>query len=231
MTVAGINAGGTGTTTAKSIIGTPAVTFGSNTSTSDGFTGSVSNRDSAYTYSFAASSGTVTAGTASGVSYPFTVTGLSAGSSSTVTVTSSRTDYFNGTGSTTGSATAPTPSVSTVNASTTGRSGTTPNFVWANPKASFTWTAANAQSYTINVDNGTVDGTWTTLGTSTNLNVTNVVTNLPSATDTAGGGNRFYRIRITPYSGTNQTGTAGTQITSRSIQNSATAKGSTAIYP
>jgi hypothetical protein len=111
ITVAGVNSGGTGATATKTIAATPAVTFGTNTSTSTGFTSSVTNRDSSYSYSFAASSGTVTPGVASGTSYPFTVTGLSAGGSSTVTVTATKTDAFNGTGTRTGTALGGTPSV------------------------------------------------------------------------------------------------------------------------
>ena len=42
VSVAGVNSGGTGPTFSASLIGTPAVTFGSNTSTSDGFTSSIS---------------------------------------------------------------------------------------------------------------------------------------------------------------------------------------------
>ena len=106
ITVAGVNSNGTGATATKSIAATPAVTFASNVSTADGFTGSVSNRDDTYTYSFARTSGTLTEGTASGTSFPFTITGLAASASSTVTVTSSKTDSFNGTGSTTGTANA-----------------------------------------------------------------------------------------------------------------------------
>jgi hypothetical protein len=111
ISVAGVNSGGTGATATKTIAATPAVTFGTNTSTSTGFTSSVTNRDSSYSYSFAASSGTVTPGVASGTSYPFTVTGLSAGGSSTVTVTATKTDAFNGTGTRTGTALGGTPSV------------------------------------------------------------------------------------------------------------------------
>ena len=87
-------------------------TFGANTSTADGFTGSVTNYDSAYNWntpsngSFTLTNGTWTWGTASGSTRPFTVTGLSASQSSTATVTTTRTDYASGSADTTGTASA-----------------------------------------------------------------------------------------------------------------------------
>ena len=85
-------------------------TFGANTSTTNGFTGSVTNYNSAYNWntpsngSFTLTNGTWTWGTASGATRPFTVTGLSASQSSTATVTTTRSDYASGSDSTTGTA-------------------------------------------------------------------------------------------------------------------------------
>lgn len=97
-------------------------TFGTNTSTANGFTGSVTNYDSAYNWntpsngSFTLTNGTWTWGTASGATRPFTVTGLSASQSSTATVTTTRTDYTSGSNSTTGTASALTQYTVTWNA-------------------------------------------------------------------------------------------------------------------
>ena len=92
-------------------------TFGANTSTATGFTGSVTNYDSAYTWntpsngSFTLTNGTWTWGVASGATRPFTVTGLSASQSSEATVTTTRTGYNSGSASTTGTASAAVVSV------------------------------------------------------------------------------------------------------------------------
>ena len=80
-------------------------TFGTNSSTTGGFFGSVTNYDSNYTWGISASVGSVTWSAPSGSTRAFTVSGLSNGQSSTVTVTTSRTGYANGSASTTGSAT------------------------------------------------------------------------------------------------------------------------------
>lgn len=87
-------------------------TFGTNTSTANGFTGSVTNYDSAYNWntpsngSFTLTNGTWTWAIASGATRSFTVTGLSASQSSTATVTTTRSDYASGSASTTGTASA-----------------------------------------------------------------------------------------------------------------------------
>lgn len=95
----------------------PAPTFDANTSTATGFVGQINNyQGSNYTYSFATSAGTVNPGTPNSFNstYPFTVTGLTAGQSATVTVTISRSGYISSTGTTTGTAlTGPTFSVPT----------------------------------------------------------------------------------------------------------------------
>jgi hypothetical protein len=225
VTVTGVNSAGTGDTFTKSLIGTAAITFASNTSTSDGFTGSVNNRDSAYTYSFAISTGTLTLGTASGSSYPFTVTGLSSGSSATVTVTSTRTDYFNGAGSTTGSAIA-AASLSTIRGSTGGRIA---NNNWANPKATMVYTFSNVTSATARIQRSSDDITWTSGATETltiSSNSATQTTNQPVGTTNAFG-NFYYRAQVISMNGT----TLATPITSASFQNTATAKNNISLYP
>ena len=87
-------------------------TFGANTSTANGFTGSVTNYDSAYNWntpsnnSFTLTNGTWAWGTPSGATRTFTVTGLSASQSSTATVTTTRPGYTSGSNTTTGTASA-----------------------------------------------------------------------------------------------------------------------------
>jgi hypothetical protein len=75
-------------------------TFGTPTSTADGFTVQVSNYDAAYTWAVSTTAGSATISNAGLV----TVTGLTAEQSATVTVTTTRTGYASGTATSTGSA-------------------------------------------------------------------------------------------------------------------------------
>jgi hypothetical protein len=108
VSIYGINNGVNGPTQTNStstLLGpvlTP--TFGVNTSTVGGFNGSVTNYDANYTWYIYVSVGSVSWGTPSGSTRPFTVSGLSSNQSSTVTVTTSRNDYTSGSASTTGTA-------------------------------------------------------------------------------------------------------------------------------
>ena len=79
-------------------------TFGSNTSIGGGFSGSVTNYNSNYTWEISTSAGFVAWDTPSGSTRAFVVYGLSSGQSATVTVTTSRPGYNNGSAQTTGSA-------------------------------------------------------------------------------------------------------------------------------
>jgi len=69
-----------------------------------GFTFNVTNYDSAYTFSLSATSGTATAGTASGNSLPIIVSGLLSGASATVSISTTRSGYVVGSGSREGTA-------------------------------------------------------------------------------------------------------------------------------
>lgn len=102
-------------------------TFGANTSTAGGFTGSVTNYDAAYTWGISTNSGSVSFGTPSGSTYPFTVTGLSSSASATVTVTTSRSGYNSGSAQTTGTANA-APSPPTINSFSATTTSITLNF-------------------------------------------------------------------------------------------------------
>jgi hypothetical protein len=79
-------------------------TVSSVTPTFGGFTFNVTNYNSAYTFSLSATSGTATAGTASGNSLPITVSGLSSGQSATVSISTTRSGYVVGSGSREGTA-------------------------------------------------------------------------------------------------------------------------------
>jgi hypothetical protein len=221
ITVAGVNSGGTGATATKTINATGAITFASNTSTSDGFTGSVNNRDTNYSYSFSASSGTVTPGTASGSSFPFTVTGLAAGASSTVTATSTRTDYFNGTGQTTGSATAAaTPNVTQITALGLGNASA--------PYIRFTFTSTNAASLSIMLYRSANEaGPFTQLENRSIQSTTG--TRSVDFSSRNGTTSNYYYVDVIPYSSSGGTGTAGTLRTSRIKRGSATT--TTTVYP
>lgn len=97
----------TGTVTSTSTISLAAAltpTVSSATSAFGGFTFNVTNYDSAYTFSLSATSGTATAGTASGNSLPITVTGLSSGQSATVSIATTRSGHLAGSGARAGTA-------------------------------------------------------------------------------------------------------------------------------
>ena len=102
----GINLSATSSGGSYSTTSNPALTttFGTNTRTSNGFTGSITNYNSSYNYTVTVSAGSVSNGTATGNIRPFTVTGLSAGQSATVTVVTTRPGYENGSATTTSSA-------------------------------------------------------------------------------------------------------------------------------
>jgi len=89
-------------------------TFGATTSTTDGFTFSVTNFDASYTWGATSTAGSVSISGAGLV----TVSGIGAGSSSTVTVTTQRSGYLSGSGLKTGNASSATPTPTPSNSST-----------------------------------------------------------------------------------------------------------------
>ena len=99
-------AGGSATQTGSALATGLTPTFGTNTAASGGFSGSVTNYDSNYTWSLSTNSGNVspTSFSGTGTTKTFSVTGLSSGGSATVTVTTSRPGYKGGSGTTTGTA-------------------------------------------------------------------------------------------------------------------------------
>jgi len=107
-TVTAFNSSGNASLTANTTTSLGAAltpTFGANSSISGGFTGSVTNYNNSWpTWNISTSLGSVSWGTISGSTYPFTVSGLSSGQSATVTVSTPRTNYNQGSAQTTGSA-------------------------------------------------------------------------------------------------------------------------------
>jgi uncharacterized repeat protein (TIGR02543 family) len=92
---------GSATVTKTSLLGSASTpSFSSPTPTADGFTVSVTNYDSNFTYSLTLTNGASAAIDANGL---ITVSSLTAGSSSALTVTTSRSGYTSGVGSVTGS--------------------------------------------------------------------------------------------------------------------------------
>lgn len=72
--------------------------------TADGFTVNVTNWDASWSWTPTTSTGSVSAGPASGSTLPLAVTGLSAGASSTVTVATNRSGFAEGSGTVQGAA-------------------------------------------------------------------------------------------------------------------------------
>lgn len=98
-------------------------TFSAPVPSASGFTVNFTNYDSAFNLVIKTNTGQVTSGSPSGSTLPLTVTGLTTGQSATITITTSRSGYYNGTGTVVGSSTAGaglTPTFSTVNPSNTG---------------------------------------------------------------------------------------------------------------
>jgi subtilisin family serine protease len=129
--------------------------FSTPVSTSTGFTVNITNYDAAYTFTPTASSGTVTAGVASGSILPLTVTGLAPGTSATVTVTTTRTGYVSGSNQISASATtgaALTPSFSTPVSTSTGFTVNITNY-----DAAYTFTpTASSGTVTAGVASGSI---------------------------------------------------------------------------
>ena len=126
-------ADGTGTSTGNALNAALTPTFGTNTSTDGGFTGSVTNYNASYTWNTPSiASGTLTAGTftwgtASGSTRPFTITNLNSQQSSTVTITTTRTGYASGSADTTGTGNllAPINAIAPTITPSTGQAGVT----------------------------------------------------------------------------------------------------------
>ena len=96
---------GSGSVTGSTTPGTGLTpTLSSATGSTNGFSFSITNYDSAYTYSVSTSAGTAVKGLASGSTLPITISNLVAGQSANVTITVSRTGFTTTTGTISGSA-------------------------------------------------------------------------------------------------------------------------------
>lgn len=93
---------GSATVSDSSISNALTPTFDTPVATSGGFTVNVTNYDANYTWTPSVTTGSVSAGTASGSTLPLTVTGLSAGASDTITMLTTRSSYADGVGTVTG---------------------------------------------------------------------------------------------------------------------------------
>lgn len=118
-------------------------TFGTNTATCGGFTGSVTNYSTSYTWGISVDTGSVSWGTASGSTRPFTVSGVSNNTLAVVTVTTSRSGYDNGSNVTSATSLL-APLTPTFGAFTTGNAGTgTVAGSVTNYNTSYTWAASS----------------------------------------------------------------------------------------
>lgn len=115
----------------------------------------------------------------------------------------------------------PAPVINSVTASTSGRTGTSPNFNWPNPKITWTASASNASSYRFAWSySGGASGS----GSTTQNSATFALSQPSGTTSSTLHGNMTYSCTITPYSGTGGTGTAGTSYVCATVLNSATPK-------
>jgi uncharacterized repeat protein (TIGR02543 family) len=114
-----------------------------------------------------------------------------------------------------------TPTVDSCIQRTGGRTGSSPNFTWPNPKAQFIFSCTNATTADVQIQ-------YSANGVSGWLD-SNVVQNVPIVSNTAtvgtgqpgtNIGNYYYRATCKPYNGT----TAGTQKLTATTQNTQTAK-------
>jgi uncharacterized repeat protein (TIGR02543 family) len=106
------NGTGSVTSNATALLSPLNPTFSATTSTADGFTVTITNFDSAFTWDTATvTSGIVSVTSTSGPNRLLTVTGLSSGASATITQTTSRSLYSGGSATVSGSAISSTPVV------------------------------------------------------------------------------------------------------------------------
>ena len=155
-------------------------TFGANTSTSNGFTGSVTNYQGGPSWNANVSAGSIAFGTPSGSTLPFTVTGLNAAQSATVTVFTVQAGFTNGSNTTTAAA---LPAITSLNVTNVDNTGGTLN-----------WSSVGQQSYCLSASPGglSINGSCGALATSRNISF--------------GSPGTTYTITLTIYSGSSQTG-------------------------
>jgi hypothetical protein len=198
-TVTAINSGGTSNNAANQRTSLGAAltpTFGANTSTSGGFTGSVTNYNSSYVWNISASPGSVSWGTPSGSTYPFTVTGLDSLQNSTVTVTTTRTNYDDGSNTTSGS------SLIVQNPPTGGSVSVTPTTgiygVTTFTASASGWSGTGTITYAFSWQRFLSNGSWQEVATGTTF----------APTVAQGSTALAWRVRVTASNGVSPDGTA-----------------------
>jgi hypothetical protein len=171
----------------------------------------------------------------SGSTWTFTVTGLAAGASATVSVSRTRNTATNASfnsiaGTTTGTATAASPSVTSIRGATGGRTGAS---FWNDPKCTMSYVFANVTSATARIQRSATDN-FVTAGQFTNgatesltisSNAATQSTNQPTG-NTSASANFYYRAQIISLNGVTLTAltTPAGPISSASIRNTTTPK-------
>jgi len=113
-----------------------------------------------------------------------------------------------------------TPTVDSCIQQTGGRTGSSPNFTWPNPKARFIFSCSNSSSADVQIQFSSNGTSWSDANVVQNFPVSagqvQISTNQPGTNI----GNYYYRATCKPYNGS----TAGTQKITATTQNTATAK-------
>ncbi len=185
--------GGSAPFTATSLNTALTPTFGTPTATADGFTVSITNYDSTYTWAgTATASGTVAINSTTGV---ITVTGVAANTLSTATITTTRTGYAGGSNTVaeTSLNTALTPTFGTPVATANGFRVLITNF-----NASYTWAGTATASGTVVIDsNGFVMVTNVAPGTSSTATITTTRTGYTGGTANVTGNSLMLMSMVT----------------------------------
>ena len=177
---------GSGSVTGSTTPGTGLTpTLSSATGSTNGFSFSITNYDSAYTYSVSTSAGTAVKGLASGSTLPITISNLVAGQSANVTITVSRTGFTTTTGTISGSAvtgTALNPTFATPVSNSSGFTVAITNF-----DSKFTYKATSTSGNATVSTGGLVTATGITPGSSATITVSTTRTGFTSGSATITG--------------------------------------------
>ena len=176
--------------------------------TSTGFTVSIINYDSAYTFNITSSAGTVAKGLASGSTLPITVSNLSAGQSATVTATAVRSGFTSLSATVTGTAasgTALNPTFGIVTSNVSGFSASMSNY-----DSKFTYSASSTAGTASVGSTGTVNVSGLTPGTSATVTVRTSRTGYSAGSGTVTGSPSTAPARNPLFSPPTQTSTGFT---------------------
>jgi uncharacterized repeat protein (TIGR02543 family) len=204
-------------------------TFGTPTSTSDGFNVSITNYDELFTWETATvTSGSVAVNSTSGSTRVLSVTGLAPGASATVTQRTTRSGYFDGTATVSGTATtgsALAPTFGTPTATSDGFTVSITNF-----DAAFTWGGSATASGAVSINgSGVVTVSGVAALTSSTATITTTRTGYASGSATVSGTSLPITYTITLLAGTNGSGSnqalTKTKSSALTLPNSVTANG------